>query len=356
MMLVVESQDLVPALKRVKLTGSHGGSSAVLMGTHGGRLLCQADNLDIRVALSCPILDGELEGVYFPYDTVYNVLKNYPAGPVRIHFEEHRLYFKSQRKRSSFFVLNPETFPRRQVFGAQEEDSLHIGEHWGAFSRVVGAVHEDENIGGWAANVILRDGYVYATDRYRIHRAPLPNARHHPICLPGRAVTAILKAKCEITDLAWGNNRFQMSSNDMVWEGHLGDPNSVPPTLASFYEPPVVAGFTVDRKDMIRALREIMGLRIDAGTYRDAVALSFDGEWMTIGRAGADIGETSEDLEVTTEGDLHPIGFNAGNLRDTLSLLEGERVTIGSQTDPTRPWRITDSQLEVGIMPVKLNL
>lgn len=354
MTLTVESQDLVSAIRRIKLPGAH-GASAVLLRTENGALTGAVDNRDVKVTVTCPILDGELPSVHFPYDTVFSVLKTYPAGPIRMSMDDDgRLHLKAGRKRSSFFVMNPEAFPRRPRF--QANVTLSLEERWGAFSRVTGAVHDDEEKGGWVANVILRDGYVYATDRYRIHRSPLFGAPVVPVCIPGSVITTILKAKCNITRLSWNKDRFQMEANDMVWEGHLGNPTEVPPSLASFYQPPIAASFTVDRKELIRVLHDVMGLRIDSGTYKEVAAFTFEDGMVTVGRAGADVGDTAEDLEVTTKGNISPTGFNAHNLRDTLSLLEGDTVTIGSQGDPTKPWRIEDSQLEVGIMPVKLGL
>lgn len=352
MTLTVEASDIQSAVKRVRLT-SKGGVCPVLLTVDDDEVTLTADNLDARVQVQIPTLAGDLEPVLFPYTDVANVLATYPAGPVEVDTQGSELRFKGGRARSKLFTLNPEAFPRRPPFG--ESQTLDLTDIWGTVRRVASAA--DTSVADWVRDLFFHGGFVYATDKYRVHRCSVPSLPDHTMRLPGPVVNAVIAAKTPILTLRWSERHFQLVAADAVWTGALGNPEEVlrvAPTIAKPFENELVAGFTADRKELIQAITAAGRLRIDQGTFHEVVGLFPDEEGLTVARRAADVGEHAQSIPYDPSGNLNPVGFNATNLLDTLKLLECEKVTLQGAENPRAPWRTGDEHLQVAMMPVQV--
>lgn len=354
MTFTIDSTDLTNGFRQVKL-GGYRGNAPVLMYGGGGSCTFAADSLDAKVTVTVPALDGSLDPVLVPYDHVARILSKYPAGPVRIVFDRHKLRFRSGRSTSGFATLDAEAFPRRPPLRPDAE-VVELGEAWAGIRRVVPAA--DSTVIGWVRDLAWVNDHVYATDRYRVHRTKIDQALTKPIRLPGVMIEAMIRAKVDIDELSWDGEHFCLSGDTTTWTGRLGNPEEmlrVAPQIEKPFTIEPVCSFTANRKELIAALQRVMIIPVAEGqVMHEVAALHFDADFdsaMIVERKG-EVGDHSEEVGISVEGNPLDIGFNGHNLIDSLGQLGGDDVTIHGPANPRMPWRMGDDQLEIAMMPV----
>lgn len=355
--LHVEQSDLLQGLQRVRLdTAARGLCPVLLFAEEGGPLQLAADSGDVRVEATAAVLGGALEPVLVPYATLEPLVARWKAGPVALDVVDAKLVAEASGGRSTaeLFTMPTEGFPRRRPLG-RDPQTVPLAEAWDVVRKVATAADAaGEMKVDWLKDITLTRGYAYATDKYRVHRAALPEGLDTPLRLPGFIITTAVKAKAAVEKLVTDGRRFELVAADCTWVGTLAPVAEVleaAPALSRPFEAEPVTTFTMDRKALVDAITNVLALKAPSG----AVALDASEPGRVIlRRAGADIGKAAEEVEATCKGPATTTAFIADNLLGSLKVLDCETVTLSAPENQMGAWRCGDGRLEVGIMPTRV--
>lgn len=353
-MIVVERDDLAAAVDRVKLMDPTGAVKPTLLVADQGRLDLATDNLDARVDTYCPA-DGELAPHLMPWVLLESVVHHLQAGPVRLEPTTEFSGLRITTGSDSAVVpgMDPEAFPQRQrdLIRPREMD---FTEAWSVMKRILMA--REAGATGWTADVTLAGGWIFATDKIRVHRLRVATPEEEAVRLPGKVLQHVLGAGADVTTLRWDAKRFELVGPDLTW--HAGMPDvaeaaKVAKGLTHPFSTPTDSSITFDRKEMVAAIKAVMGMKLITPNVGWTVE---NAEELGVVRLDRASGKRRRLVAAKVEGPVEEVWFQGEYILGTLQALEADQVTmVGQFTVPAGrrmgAWRMADTHLEACLMP-----
>ncbi|TSC63699.1 MAG: DNA polymerase III subunit beta [Parcubacteria group bacterium Gr01-1014_106] len=313
----------------------------VLLKSARGQL--QISTTDLEVGITAWVT-GRMRGegsVTIPFRTLSEYLQHLPLGSVTLQIKPGALVITAQdaegkKTKAAHAVLqgeSAENFPLIPSLESGHDLVLPSREAARGLEKVLYAVATDDTRPELAGVYAHGEGNTLifaATDSYRLAEArlTLPKALPAPVSviIPGRAATEmrrILESVDEaVLRVGEGQLLLQTPSAHLVSrrvEGTYPDYTQVLPQQS----PTTV---DVDRADLLRSIR---AAAVFSEHTVSRVTLEVGDDQLRVTAVTPEVGETDNALPADVHGEKVTISFNARFLRDTLSVLVGERIRIG---------------------------
>jgi len=320
---VVESRNTIPILSNVLLTAT------------ADTLTVRGTDLDIEatasVAASCS------PGAICVDAKLFAGIVAKAGGDISLQTEGDKLIVKSGRSRFSLQTLPAEDFPTMAggTFDATFDIDLAA-----LFAPVAFAISTEET--RYYLNGVFFRGYdgktvAVATDGHRLGRHfGAATADFEGVIVPRKTVSLLPKGTVLVSV---STNRIQISSADFVMTSKLID-GTFPD-----YERVIPKAndkiVTVDRDEMMKAADRVAAVSSERGK---AVKLSIAPGGIALS-ASSEVGQAEDEVAAEYSGEPAVIGFNAGYLRDIMTVLPSGSVTLAI-ADGGSPGLITSAGFE----------
>lgn len=365
MKLRCERDVLLDALTTAsKATSARGSSLPVLSGVRleldGNRCTCTGSDLDLTITASTEVTGSEDGVVVLPARLAVEIVRSLPPGAVAMQADDNEAHIEAGRSQFSVRLIPADEFPK---LTAPEGDAMRLPatELADALRQVVPAASTDDarpvltGVLMAAEETALR---LVATDSYRLAVRDLPDragvlGSDQRVLVPSRALgelRAVLDGGGDVEvrlgehDASFTIGGVQLTTR--LLGGEFPDyrgliPSGHPNRLE------------VDRTELLEAVRRVRIMAKDATPVR----LVQHAESLELVAVSQDLGQASEEIDASYEGDELTVAFNPAYLIDGIDVIAGERVVIES-VDALKPALVRpvgDSDFLYLLMPVRVS-
>lgn len=332
--------------------------SGVRMELAGDRLVLTGSDLELTVMVELTVA-GLADGVaVVPSRLVNDIVKALEPGAVELETGDSEARISSGRSEFSLKTLPADEFPRVSPVEG-DEVRFDADSFIAALRQVLPAASGDDNrpiLTGVLLSAEDEGLRLVATDSYRLAVRDLPGvsvlASGKQVLVPSRAFSELSRSLGEGGELALrlGERDASFATDGIVLTTRLieGDyPNYQ--GLIPQNQPNLL---TVAREPFIEALRRVKLLARDATPVR--LLMSADG--LELKAVTQDVGEGSESLDATYQGEELTVAFNPDYLVAGVEAASGEEITLAT-IDSLKPAVIrtpgSDDYLYL-LMPVRV--
>lgn len=334
MKLRCERDDLVEALGAVgRAVANRGGSLPVLSGVRmeltGDSLHLTGSDLDLTVSVTVEVA-GEDDGVaVMPAKIAADVIRSLEPGRVEISVEGDEAHITAGRFSSSIRLLPADEFPLLSP-PAQEAVTLVADELESALSQVVPAASSDDARPILTGVLMAAEGNglrLVATDSYRLAVRDLEGSavldEGQSVLVPSRALRELVRAlgDGDVT-LRLGEREavFEVGSTRVTTRLIEGEFPNYRGLIPSSYPNRMV----VSREALADAVRRVRLMAREATPVR----LTMSDSGVELDAVTQDIGQASEAVDASFEGNELTVGFNPEFLLDGLDVAPGDEVAL----------------------------
>lgn len=334
MKLRCERDDLVEALSAVgRAVANRGGALPVLSGVRmeltGDALHLTGSDLDLTVSVTVEVA-GEDDGVaVMPAKIAADVVRSLEPGRVEITVEGDEAHIAAGRFSSSIRLLPADEFPLISP-PAQDAVTLDATELESALSQVVPAASSDDARPILTGVLMAAEGSglrLVATDSYRLSVRDLAGSavleEGQSVLVPSRALRELVRAlgDGDVT-LRLGEREavFEVGSTRVTTRLIEGEFPNYRGLIPSSYPNRMVVG----REALSDAVRRVRLMAREATPVR----LTMSGSGVELDAVTQDIGQASEAVDASFEGNELTVGFNPEFLLDGLDVAPGDEVVL----------------------------
>lgn len=334
MKLRCERDDLVEALSTVgRAVANRGGALPVLSGVRmeltGDALHLTGSDLDLTVSVTVEVA-GEDDGVaVMPAKIAADVVRSLEPGRVEITVEGDEAHIVAGRFSSSIRLLPADEFPLISP-PAQDAVTLDAAELESALSQVVPAASSDDARPILTGVLMAAEGSglrLVATDSYRLSVRDLEGSavleEGQSVLVPSRALRELVRAlgDGDVT-LRLGEREavFEVGSTRVTTRLIEGEFPNYRGLIPSSYPNRMVVG----REALGDAVRRVRLMAREATPVR----LTMSGSGVELDAVTQDIGQASEAVDASFEGNELTVGFNPEFLLDGLDVAPGDEVVL----------------------------
>jgi len=333
--------------------------SGVRLDLAGNQLRVTGTDLELTMTTSVEVA-GSSDGVaVLPAKLAVDIVRNLEPGAVEVDTDAERPRITGGRSEFLLNVASADEFPLPQtvdgeavtISGQQLADGLR---------QVVGAASTDESRRLLTGVLLAAEETglrMVATDSYRLAFREFPGTT---VLKQGQRVNVPSRALQELT---------RVLSDDLEVEVVLAD------TMVSFQVGPLLLSSWLIKEDFPDYAKLIPSdmpneLVVDRQALQDAIRrvrlmarenspirLSMSGDGLRLSAVTPDVGEATEDVDSSYNGDELTVAFNPEYLMDGLEVTAGDEVVLQTR-DPQKPavLRSTDSQdFLYLLMPVRVS-
>lgn len=335
--------------------------SGIHIASHGDTVVLQATDLEVSIRTSSTARVEEAGQTVVPGRLLTDIVRSLPEAAVTLDTTRQGSAVVTCGQ-SSFTMrtLSAEDYPKFPEVDPSESVTLP-GE---VFSHVVHqvsrAVSRDETrpiLTG--ALVVVEDGVLrmVATDSYRlcVKEVTLEGVQGAlDIVVPGKALDDVAKLVSSVESVVLG-----VAENQVVFSfgGTTFISRRIEGTFPNYRQllpKEYTTRAVVDRVEFLEAVKRVSLMAQHNAPLR--VRVNTSDHTLTLSANTQDVGEASEDVQVTPEGEDVEIAFNHGYLLDGISTSEGDTIAL-EVTSPLKPGVLKPTEgegLVYLLMPVRL--
>lgn len=335
--------------------------SGIHMSTRGDVVVFQATDLEVSIRTSCKARIEQPGQTVVPGKLLTDVVRSLPEAAVTIDTTTAGTAFV-QCGQSSFSMktLAPEDYPRFPEVSAGETISLPSDLFSKVVQQVSRSVSRDETrpiLTGILVVVEDQTLRMVATDSYRlcIRQVPVEGlSGEMDLVVPGKAME-------DVSKLIGGNETLSLgvAENQVIFtfgattfisrriEGSF-------PNYRQLLPKEHTTRAVIDRGELLDAVKRVSLMAQHSTPLR--VKISATNHTLTLSAATQDVGDASEDIHVTPDGEDVEIAFNHTYLLDGVSVAEGDTVAL-EVTSPLKPGVLKPAKgdgFTYLLMPVRL--
>lgn len=351
--LVIERDELRKALKVAKLPGwnpYHAKITPVRLSAEGMYVQLSADNRDASMSTLALSDTGEGLDVVIPHEALSAAIEAAEPGAVKLALtDDDKLVITTKRSVSHLNTLPIKDYPQRPLM-PKDAESIDVKDAWPGIVAVAGA-RDFESDEGWTLALILRDKWVFATDRYRVARYPLPvDVGPKGMCIPSYVIGEVVRSKVPIDYIRYGGSQFVIGTmNGTSWWSTFQPVEELPQAsiMDRFFSHKGVE-ITFDRKEMIDALSKVSKLPGESM----AIVLDVCSDTVTVSRKDKFSGSVAITVDAKANADIK-LAFGPF-LQKALEMTSVEQVAMFGNGIMS-PWQLREGLLEIAVMPMRVN-
>lgn len=329
-----ERDVLVDALATAQRATSNRATLPVLSGLRlslrGDQLRLTGSDLDLTISTSVEVAGSEDGDAVLPAKYVVDIVRSLEPGAVEVATEDDGARIVGGR---SNFRLN--SFPADEFPNLVEPDGEHIllqsADLAEGLKQVVRAASGDESRPILTGVLLAAEGKglrMVSTDSYRLAVRDLPGttalAEDQKVLVPSRALNELargLDGDADVT-LVLGERDASFQVGDLhlttrLIEGEFPNYRGLIPTAQP-------NRLNVDRQALLDAVRRVRLMARENSPVR----LTMHDGLLELRAVTIDLGEASEQLDVTYDGDELTVAFNPEYLIDGLEVTPGEEISL----------------------------
>jgi len=357
--------ELLDALSSVSRGLSSRTTLPILSGIHlsaqGETVAFQATDLEVSIRTICKArVDASGQSVV-PGRLLTDIVRSLPEAAVTIDTTSPGTASITCGQ-SSFNVktLAPEDYPKFPDVAAEGTVSLPAETFSHVVHQVSRSVSRDETRPILTGMLVVVEGGILrmvATDSYRlcVREVPVEGVPEDiELVIPGKALEDVAKlvSSAESVSLGVAENQVIFTFGDTTFISRRIEGSF--PNYRQLLPKEHTTRAVVDRAELLEAVKRVSLMAQHSAPLRVKIAAAE--HTLTLSAATQDVGEASEDIQVTPEGEDVEIAFNHGYLLDGVSVAEGDTIAL-EVTSPLKPGvlKATDSEDFVYLlMPVRL--
>ncbi|MRR34548.1 DNA polymerase III subunit beta [bacterium] len=335
--------------------------SGIHISTRGDSVVFQATDLEVSIRTSCAGRIEQAGQSVLPGKLLTDVIRSLPEAAVVIDTTTPGTAFV-QCGQSSFSMktLAPEDYPKFPEISPEQTISLPTDVFSKVVQQVSRSVSRDETrpiLTGVLVVVESGSLRMVATDSYRlcIREVPVEGiAGEIELVVPGKAMEDVAK-------LLGGNDSVSLgvAENQVIFT--FGDTTFISrriegsfPNYRQLLPKEHTTRAVIDRAELLDAVKRVSLMAQHSTPLR--VKISAANHTLTLSAATQDIGDASEDIQVTPTGEDVEIAFNHTYLLDGVSVAEGDAIAL-EVTSPLKPGVLRPAEgdgFTYLLMPVRL--
>lgn len=319
------------------------GTSPVLSGVRldvaEGELTITGTDLELTIKASVPVGMDAAGSTVVPARLTADIVKSLPAGSVDVTATADQVSISAQRSQFSVRPMAVADFPS---IGSPSSEPFTLAASTMAESlrQVVRAASTDEARQQLTGVLIVSEDdavRMVATDSYRLAVRDIEGGAllqtGQQVLVPARALNEVQRLVGNETDL-----KVYLGEHDAVFE--IGDVQLTTRLIAADYPNyrnllpssyPNVA--TVGREALLDALRRVRLLAQGGAT---PVRLQLEADHIVLSAITTDVGEASEQVDASYEGEPMTVAFNPDYLAAGADAIEGDEIRL-AVVDPMKP-------------------
>lgn len=335
--------------------------SGIHIATRGENVIFQATDLEVSVRTSCKARIDQTGESVLPGKLLTDVVRSLPEAAVTIDTSTPNTASVTCGQSSfSLKTLSAEDYPRFPEVEAEQTVSLPSETFAHVVHQVSRSVSRDETrpiLTGILVVVESGTLRMVATDSYRlcVREVALSDVSNEiELVVPGKAMEDVAKLVGSSDAVSLG-----VSENQVIFT--FGDTTFVSrriegafPNYRQLLPKEHTTRAVVDRTELLEAVKRVSLMAQHNTPLR--VKIAVEDHTMTLSAATQDIGDASEDLQVTPEGESVEIAFNHAYLLDGISVAEDDTIAI-EVTSPLKPGVLRPTEgdgFTYLLMPVRL--
>lgn len=335
--------------------------SGIHIATRNDRVVFQATDLEVSIKTSCMAKVEQPGESVLPGKLLTDVVRSLPEAAVTIDTSvANTASVVCGQSSFSLKTLSPEDYPRFPEVDAEQTVSIPSETFSHVVHQVSRSVSRDETrpiLTGILVVVEAGTLRMVATDSYRlcVREVELQGVSNEiELVVPGKAMEDVAKliGSSETVSLGVAENQviFTFSETTFVSRRIEG----AFPNYRQLLPKEHTTRAVIDRGEFLEAVKRVSLMAQHNTPLR--VKVSVTDHTMTLSAATQDIGDASEDLQVTPKGEDVEIAFNHTYLLDGISVAEDETIAL-EVTSPLKPGVLRPTEGEgftYLLMPVRL--
>ncbi|MCY4630917.1 MAG: DNA polymerase III subunit beta [bacterium] len=330
-----ERDTLITALNRAgrAVTTKAGpvvGLSGVLLELSGDSLSVTGSDVDLTIADRVTVSGSENGSALVQARLLTDIVRSLDLGAVDVEFDDGVLSVRAGRSEFSLRTMPASDFPRIPLLG--EATVTVDGQALvGGLRQVVSAAGRDESRPVLTGVLLTAFGgglRLVATDSYRLAQRDIASVSMEVgdkgVLMPSRALEEV--ARLVVDDVRVG---VQLDENTVLFE--VGETrlsarliNGDFPSYEGLIPTDHPNRLVTDRKTLLDAIRRVRLLALAQVPMR----VSMQGGGMTLSARAQDVGEATEEVAASYEGEDLVIAFNAQYLHDGVEALDCEQIVL----------------------------
>lgn len=329
--------------RAIPTRSGHGGTGGHLLDLSSDKLTVTGSDQDLTISSQITVAGEDDGSVVVPNKVLVDIVRSLDPGAVSFSTGENTAEIQSGR---STFSLK--TYPATDYVVLPEPEGEEITIAAGAFEdglkQVVRAASSDDaRLVALTGVLIASEGQglrMVSTDSYRLALRDLPGTvalrEGDEVVVPSRALqelTRILKDDQDLTLVL--SDRYAVFQTDTARLTTTLIEDSFPRyrTLIPESQP---NRLEVDRLSFLDAVKRVRLMAQENKYASPTVKVSLSADQVRLSATTADVGEASEVIDGSYEGDEMEIAFNPEYLVDGLEICSGETVALNT-TDEKKP-------------------
>ena len=320
--------NIVPARTPLPIIGN------LLLAAESDELALSATDLDLSVTVR---VKGKVESggrVTLPAKKLADMVRTLPPSPVRVKGEGEHVTLECENSQFRVHGLPAEDFPSFPALGFEDGLTVSAGtiERLAAHTSFAASTEDTRPIlNGVLWEVLDERMQMVATNGHRLARYSVP-ASARGTRKPGRDVIVPPKALAQIGRI-FGPDDDLVVAMDEKQIGFRGERGVVYSRLIEGPYPNYEQVIPKDNDKRLRADKERLSsalrrMAVMASDQTHRVRLSMKDDALKLFVSTPDVGEGSEEMMVSYEGDPIDIGFNANYLLEVLRFVDADEVEI----------------------------
>lgn len=311
-------------------TGPIAGLSGVLLELSGDSLAVTGSDVDLTISARVTVSGSENGTALVQARLLTDVVRSVDLGAVEVELVDQMLRVCAGRSEFSLRTMPPADFPRIPLLGEATAtvDGLALVS---GLRQVVPAASHDESRPVLTGVLLMSRGEglrVVATDSYRLAQRDLESVAmevgEKGVLVPSRALEEV--ARLVLEDVRVG---VQLDERTVLFE--VGDTrlsarliNGDFPSYEGLIPTDHPNRLVTDRKLLLDAIRRV---RLLAPAQR-SMRVRMQGDSLTLSATAQDVGEATEEVSASYDGEELLIAFNAEYLHDGVEVLDSDEIVL----------------------------
>lgn len=329
-----ERDVLVDALATAQRATSTRATLPVLSGLRlslsGNQLRLTGSDLDLTITTEI-LVNGEVDGVsVLPAKFAVDIVRSLEGGAIEVETDGEDARISGGRSNFRLHTIPADEFPNL-IDPAGEKVVLQSADLAEGLKQVVRAASTDESRPILTGVLLAAEGHglrMVSTDSYRLAVRDLPGTtalrEGQTVLVPSRALNELARALHDDTDvtLVLGERDASFQVGDLhlttrLIEGEFPNYRGLIPTAQP-------NRLHVDRQALLDAVRRVRLMARENSPVR----LTMTTGLLELRAVTLDVGEASEQIDATYDGDELTVAFNPEYLVDGLEVTPGEQVSL----------------------------
>lgn len=365
MRISIARGELLDALSIVSKGLSSRTTLPILSGIHvsaqGETVVFQATDLEVSIRTSCKGKVEQPGQTVLPGRLLTDVVRSLPEAAVTIDASTPGTAAVTCGQSSfSMKTLSPEDYPKFPELSAEHTISLPADSFSKVVQQVSRSVSRDETRPILTGILVVVDSGILrmvATDSYRlcVREMPIEGVTSDiELVVPGKSMEDVAKllGSSEQVSLGVAENQVIFTFGDTTFISRRIEGSF--PNYRQLLPKEHTTRAIIDRADLLEAVKRVSLMAQHNTPIR--IGITVADHTLTLSAGTQDVGDASEDLQVTPEGEDVEIAFNHTYLLDGVSGADGDTVAL-EVTSPLKPGVLKPAEgngFTYLLMPVRL--